>query len=223
MFAIATPNNAGSSVCMGIVYDEVNLLASVLLQSTDTKLNAISTSKISAGYADSFIMVIDSNGKVTQARQVTFSSTTGSFAQGLAFNGLAMYNGAYIYFGQAKGYATKLQNTNSGTTPGFTAGGTATYNNVFVMNYKLFYDNAQKCLIDSVLDSNTASQSVTLVNNDQWVQLDSSNLNYQSTTANIQERNNFFAVYSSPYSGAFELLDTMYIPKPCAYKSVNLT
>lgn len=32
-----------------------------------------------------------------------------------------------------------------------------------------------------------------------------------------------FAVYSSPYSGAFDLLDTMYIPRPCALRSVNLT
>jgi hypothetical protein len=36
-------------------------------------------------------------------------------------------------------------------------------------------------------------------------------------------KSNYFAVYTSPYSGAFDLLDTMYIPKPCAFKSVNLT
>lgn len=34
---------------------------------------------------------------------------------------------------------------------------------------------------------------------------------------------NIYAVYSSPYSGAFSLLDTQQVPKPCAYVSVNLT
>lgn len=32
-----------------------------------------------------------------------------------------------------------------------------------------------------------------------------------------------FVVYSSPYSGAFSLLNSMYIPRPCAYVSVNMT
>ena len=32
-----------------------------------------------------------------------------------------------------------------------------------------------------------------------------------------------FLVYSSPYSGAFSLLKSMYIPKPCAHVSLNMT
>jgi len=34
---------------------------------------------------------------------------------------------------------------------------------------------------------------------------------------------NYFKVYSSPYSGAFDLLDTMYIPRPCSSAYANLT
>jgi hypothetical protein len=41
--------------------------------------------------------------------------------------------------------------------------------------------------------------------------------------ADLQSYSKYYAIYSSPYSGAFDLLDTMYIPKPCAAKSVNLT
>ena len=33
----------------------------------------------------------------------------------------------------------------------------------------------------------------------------------------------YFYPYSSRYSGGFTLLDTMIIPRPCAYKSFNLT
>ena len=32
-----------------------------------------------------------------------------------------------------------------------------------------------------------------------------------------------FSVWSSPYSGAFSLLNSMYIPKPCGYISLNMT
>jgi hypothetical protein len=33
----------------------------------------------------------------------------------------------------------------------------------------------------------------------------------------------YFYPYSSRYSGGFSLLDTMVIPRPCAYKSYNMT
>ena len=33
----------------------------------------------------------------------------------------------------------------------------------------------------------------------------------------------YFYPYSSRYSGGFTLLDTMIIPRPCAFKSFNLT
>ncbi len=39
----------------------------------------------------------------------------------------------------------------------------------------------------------------------------------------FQLKSKYFATYSSPYSGAFDLLDTMYVPRPCAQNTVNLT
>ena len=44
-----------------------------------------------------------------------------------------------------------------------------------------------------------------------------------SSTSSIVDYYNFFKVYSSPYSGAFNLLDTMNIPRACAEASLNLT
>jgi hypothetical protein len=34
---------------------------------------------------------------------------------------------------------------------------------------------------------------------------------------------NYFKPYASRYSGGFALMDSMTIPRPCAYKSANLT
>lgn len=41
--------------------------------------------------------------------------------------------------------------------------------------------------------------------------------------ARKSRKQEFFLPYSSRYSGGFALLDTMKIPRPCAYKSFNLT
>jgi len=46
---------------------------------------------------------------------------------------------------------------------------------------------------------------------------------YRSITSEINELQNFFKLYASPYSGAFDLLDTMFIPRPCASDYANLT
>ena len=37
------------------------------------------------------------------------------------------------------------------------------------------------------------------------------------------QKQEYFIPYTSKYSGGFALLDTMKIPRPCAYKSYNLT
>ena len=226
-FFFALGSGSVATSCQGITFDEENLLATILIQTSNPIINSVGSP---SGSVDSYIMIVDSNGQVTQGKQVTFSPTSGAatYSQTLAFNGLINYNGFYIYAGTTTGYSTKLQQTigKSGSTNvyGFNVnGGTTTYNNVFLMKYKFDINNAQRCLIDSFIDINKASDFITKVSNDQWAQVDSSNLNYQSTKATILVKSSFFAAYQSPYSGAFDLLDTMYIPKPCAYKSVNLT
>lgn len=39
----------------------------------------------------------------------------------------------------------------------------------------------------------------------------------------VVQQNKYFVPYTSRYSGGFPLLDTMRIPRPCAYKSMNMT
>lgn len=43
------------------------------------------------------------------------------------------------------------------------------------------------------------------------------------TKVRKSRKNEYFIPYASRYSGGFALLDTMKIPRPCAYKSLNLT
>lgn len=39
----------------------------------------------------------------------------------------------------------------------------------------------------------------------------------------MNKEDNYFVPYPSRYSGGFALLDTMKIPRPCAFASQNLT
>lgn len=49
------------------------------------------------------------------------------------------------------------------------------------------------------------------------------NLIDDDTKVRKSRKNEYFIPYASRYSGGFALLDTMKIPRPCAYKSLNLT
>jgi hypothetical protein len=42
-------------------------------------------------------------------------------------------------------------------------------------------------------------------------------------TVRKSRKSNYFIPYASRYSGSFALMDTMKIPRPCAYRSLNLT
>lgn len=93
--------------------------------------------------------------------------------------------------------------------------------NVFAMKY--MYDskpNQYSCLFEKTIDISAASTKTT--GNTITRQPTSSAMNYYSNLK-VSTQTSMYAVYSSPYSGAFSLLDTMQIPKPCAYISLNLT
>lgn len=97
------------------------------------------------------------------------------------------------------------------------ASSTAVYDNSFVMKYLLDKDNTYKCLYDGATDM-PGSDFVTPMRSVETSQSKDLQLTDETITYN-----NYFKVYFSPYSGAFDLLDTMYIPRPCAQAAANLT
>jgi hypothetical protein len=81
-----------------------------------------------------------------------------------------------------------------------------------------------------ILDKNTNYQCIFEANVQFIPILDSPEPVMEKKDAEISEKTseivqhvNYFKMYSSPYSGAFDLLDTMYIPRPCASAFANLT
>lgn len=121
-------------------------------------------------------------------------------------NALLAYNGYYVFGGKSLGYQTSLQYD---TFPN-------NKDDFFVMKY-LFDKTAQyDCLLESEITiSNFRNNFVLQEAATAFTQVN--NMNF------FTPLNNFFAVYTSPYSGAFGLLDTMVIPRACAYQSYNMS
>lgn len=81
--------------------------------------------------------------------------------------------------------------------------------------YWLDKPNNYGCLYEQTVESGTINRLITN-------QIQSNAYSYQSSLT-LSSGTDEFLVYSSPYSGAFALLNSMYVPKPCAYVSVNMT
>jgi hypothetical protein len=113
----------------------------------------------------------------------------------------------YIFSGQSFGYCTKMQNvTYSITSP--------TYD-----SYLFKWSPGDKsCLYTTEVTSSELRSSTVF-----------ENVNVRSNTA-LYSRDNVFGsafdtyfAYSSAYSGAFDLGDTMKYPRMCASESINMT
>lgn len=88
----------------------------------------------------------------------------------------------------------------------------------FIMKYLLDKDLSYQCLIEYALDSNSLSNKVTRLDN-----IKSTFYKFDETVTFFTEQRQYFATYTSPYSGAFDLLDTLTVPRVCAANNVNMT
>lgn len=119
-------------------------------------------------------------------------------------NSLRRIGQYYVFGGQTTGFATKMQSLNFDPYK----------DNSFAMKYLLDKDGASQCILESEVDSNPGLTESTMTKADPKTWKD---------TDEIIQYSRYYQVYSSPYSGAFDLLDTMYIPRPCASSYANLT
>lgn len=135
-----TPSVSSQLYCRGITYDESQKLASLLIQTADTGIKKINNP---AASVDSFILVINDQGRVRRLRQITFSQTSAQNDQTLGMNVLRRYMNYYIYAGTTEGFVTKLQKEKFGTTPAL---------NTFLMKYLIDKDSAQGCILEDEPD-----------------------------------------------------------------------
>ena len=84
------------------------------------------------------------------------------------------------------------------------------------MKYKLDIDGKESCLYEEEINFSTANSLFTSVQ-------EATAVTFDRSTSYLTEQRKYFAVYTSPYSGAFDLLDTISVPRACATNSVNMT
>lgn len=126
----------------------------------------------------------------------------------MGYNVLRQVGSYYLFAGNSPGYATTLQKK-------------AFQNNAddtFLMKYLVNKQNTYTCLYEGLTNVPTNPAILSTIRKASTIAGDTA-----SSTSSIVDYYNFFKVYSSPYSGAFNLLDTMYIPRACAEASLNLT
>lgn len=84
------------------------------------------------------------------------------------------------------------------------------------MKYLLDKDPAYSCLYEEEINFSSANSYVSRVEEATAVVMD-------LQTSYLTEKRDFYAVYTSPYSGGFDLLDTISVPRACAANNINMT
>jgi hypothetical protein len=155
-------------------------------------------------------MVVADSGQLIRAHQVSFNPSDKGFLADLSLgiNSLRRIGNHYAFAGHANGYGTIYQ------TEQFTDSNP----NSFVMKFAFDKSTNHQCLFEGSVRN---LQDITMYDITGGIVRDNAELSYR--TSEIVSYSNYFKMYSSPYSGAFDLLDTMYIPRPCASAYANLT
>ena len=145
-------------------------------------------------------------------------------------NAIFFLDGFHYFGGYSYGYNTARQTLQiSATSPDYDA---------FVYKYLFNHDNSYNCIYESVVSPrNFMSVQVPKNNTSGLAAYNVYQIFPQSTIfseklittytddsdLNKIQTSNYFIPYASKFAGGFPLLDTMRIPRPCAFKSFNLT
>jgi hypothetical protein len=146
---------------------------------------------------------------VTRIKQISFNPSVdlGYYSNvKYGMNSLGRIGQYYVFAGQASSFATQLQTFHFQEN----------LENSFVMKYLFDKDTSHQCIFEANVD-----KKIVLL--DMPADITRLDADYRTKTSQVFELEGYLKVYSSPYSGAFELLDTMFIPRPCASASANLT
>ena len=166
-------------------------------------------------FYDTLLLVLDPSGNVHNA--VSISNRQTSYDMWAANQGLFMVGGDHFFAGWSYGYATRLQTlVKDAAAPDYDA---------FIYKYLFTTDTDQQsnCLYEQVVTISDAAKqlkktSSSDIQNQGIYRLWNDNKKVEKTRTQ-----KYFYPYTSRYSGGFSLMDTMKIPRPCAFKSYNLT
>lgn len=174
-------------------------------------------------FRDILLVLFTSAGSVNRASMFT----TGNIQKDLLLTGnaLVVYQDMYLFSGQSIGYQTtqqKLIYTKDPKTGGLT---TTTKTDLDAYIYRHIFDrNVATCVFTTDLKVNDVTRRITTYNG---IAIEQEGFKTMTTEDGSVEKFRYSETdhvpYASRYSGGFALLDSLKIPRPCAFKSFNMT
>lgn len=195
--------------CMGITYDSQSSQLSVLLQTKASQLR----DKNKGNFYDTALMVLDQTGNVK--RTVVITQATLAYDMYSTSQGLIQVGEGFYFAGHSYGYKTVFNEQRASTTTPF-------YDS-YVYKYQFDREGIYKCLFEAEIDNSVAGRRLKMWSESSIGQQGVASVSTRQSDVKVVQQNKYFVPYTSRYSGGFPLLDTMRIPRPCAYKSMNMT
>ncbi len=166
-------------------------------QSTNVK----STKSNSAAFKDAMILVLNQAGSYQHGRQITNEIHNTELV-----NRALYYHDGYVYYG---GYLIGMKTLYQTFT--YVDSETST----FIMKYMWDKPNDYSCLLEYDINASLLNAITTVTSS-------GSIMTITSYTA-ITELRRTMTLYTSPYSGGFDLKDTFRMPVACAETTFNIT
>jgi len=193
--------------CMAITYYKEKEQLAVIIQGKMSEVRP----NYKGNYYDTILVQMDSGGTAQKVVVITQGSL--GYDMYTAKNGIFFIGDNMYFSGWSYGFETERQTLKKSTTsPDY---------DVYIYKYRFGQTNT--CLRLFEAEYRTIQRNMEFT---QSSQVESTGL-YSFTTAYrsipMNKEDNYFLPYQSRYSGGFALLDTMKIPRPCAFASQNLT
>lgn len=133
----------------------------------------------------------------------------------LAQQGIASIKGQPYFAGWSYGFSTKFQKQVADLeAPDF---------DFFVYHYQWEPGPSFDCIYAKEVNNGDMRDQVFYYSATSFRQANLMTMFNKDSDVRKTLKDDYFKPYNSRYSGGFSLLDSMVIPRPCAYKSFNLT
>jgi hypothetical protein len=217
--------------CMGVAYNPETFNIAIVLQAKMSQLR----SSTKGDFFDTILFLLDQAGDIEGAVSITVGLTT-QYDMFAASNGIINKPGTYqqedYYFaGWSYGFETKYQSLTPTSHPTVKDADDLDYDS-FVYKYNFVDSDTKQCLYEEEINHSDARRRITQTSASAIDNSASSTESGKNKIVTLWDANdavpkelmqNYFIPYVSRYSGGFALIDTMKIPRPCAFESYNLT
>lgn len=195
--------------CFGLTIDPKTEIVTALMQ---IKMGEVRT-YYPGDFYDTLLLQFDGSGTIE--RSVTISNAELAYDMYSGQQSIFNLNGEVFFSGWAYGFKTRLQE--------YSLDSDSLNYDFYVYRYQWEHESSYNCIYEYVVPQSTMRDQVTYYSSTSFRANNMMTFFTKSSDVRKSRYDNYYKPYSSRYSGGFTLMDSMVIPRPCAYKSANLT